>query len=204
MGRSAKFTEDGILDAAASLLTGGGPSALSVAGVARRLSAPSGSLYHRFESRDHLAAALWMRTVERFDAEAVAILRDPADPVDVAVAAARGVVEWSTAHPLDASVLTMFRREDLLGPDVGADLDRRARALGRRQRAAIDHLASRLGEQRDLVAFAVAGIPLAAVRPYVGDQRTIPAWVADRVESAVRGALAVPRRRHPTTSRSNP
>lgn len=48
MGRAARYSEDGMLDAAAALLVDGGPPALTAVGVARRLGAPSGSVYHRF------------------------------------------------------------------------------------------------------------------------------------------------------------
>ena len=61
-----------MLDAAGALLVAGGAHGLTASAVARSLSAPSGSVYHRFASRDHLAAALWLRTVERFDRDVVA------------------------------------------------------------------------------------------------------------------------------------
>ncbi|NOX28486.1 MAG: helix-turn-helix transcriptional regulator, partial [Actinobacteria bacterium] len=56
MGRRPKYSSDQILDAAASLLAADGPTALSVARIAARLGAPSGSIYHRFGSRDVLVA----------------------------------------------------------------------------------------------------------------------------------------------------
>jgi hypothetical protein len=83
----------------------------------------------------------------------------------------------------------MFRRADLIGDDVPPDLDRRARALGTRQRGAIEQLASRLGLPTALVTFAVAGIAHAAVRPHLGEGTPIPAWAPDRVERAVRAVL---------------
>jgi AcrR family transcriptional regulator len=195
MGRPPKFTADAMLDAAADLLLDGGPSALTAAGVARHLTAPSGSVYHRFGSRDELAAALWMRTVERFDADVVAILREPGDAVDVAVVAARSVITWSREHPIDAYVLTLFRREDLAGGEIGADLADRATSLGRRQAATIRELADRLGLTPGEVSFAVAGIPMAAVRGPIERREPIPEWVPDVVERAVRAALTVPDRR---------
>jgi AcrR family transcriptional regulator len=200
MGRPSKFSVDEMLDAAAVLLADGGPTALTAAGVARQLSAPSGSLYHRFGSRDELAAALWMRTVERFDAEVVSILDAPGDPVEVAVAAARRVVAWTGSNPLDALILTMFRRDDLTSGEVGGELAERARTLGRRQLAAIARLAGRVRRTPDEVTFAVAGIPMAAVRGPIERRATIPDWVGDAVERAVRGALTDPTPSDPTPS----
>jgi len=190
MGRPPKFSTAELLDVAAELLVSGGPKALSAAAVARAAGAPSGSVYHRFESRDHLAASLWMRTVERFDDEVVAGMADPGDPVEIAVAVAIRAVEWSTENPLDAFILTMFRRTDLVGDNTAADLSERSDELGARQRAAIGELASRLGRPVDLVAFAVAGIPLAAIRGHVGSRSRVPEWVADAVGRASRAALS--------------
>jgi AcrR family transcriptional regulator len=192
VGRAAKYSEDQILDAAASLLVEGGAAALTASGVARALSAPSGSLYHRYASRDHLAAALWMRTVERFDAEVVAALAGPGDPLDLAVDAARRMIAWSRDNPVDAFVLTMFRREDLTDDDMPDALAARARALGERQARLIEQLAERLGRPTEMVTFAVAGIPLAAVRGYISDRAGIPGWMPDSVERAVRAALEAP------------
>ena len=191
MGRPAKFSTDDLLDAAADLLVAGGPNALSAAAVARASGAPSGSVYHRFASRDHLAEALWMRTVERFDHEVVAGLSAPGDPIEIAVSVAVRSVEWSIRKPVDAFVLTMFRRTDLVGDDAVGDLSERARDLGLRQREALDALAIRLDRPADLVRFAVAGIPMAAIRRYVGDRSPVPAWTSRAVSRATRAVLAV-------------
>lgn len=187
-----------MLDAAAELLVDAGPGALTAAGVARRLGAPSGSLYHRFGSRDHLAAALWLRSVERFDADVVQGLWSTDDPLVVAVRTARDVVGWTAAHPVDAAILTLFRREDLTGAGTPADLAQRAERLGRQQAEAVEHLSTRLARPVEIVRFAVAGIPLAAVRPFVDERRAIAAWVGDAVERAVRGVLGR------STARSTP
>lgn len=192
MGRRPRFSTDELLDVASALLVDGGPSALTAASVARAAGAPSGSVYHRFASRDELAAALWMRTVERFDADVVATLLGPGDPVEIAVSAALATVAWSAANPVDAFVLTMFRRADLVGDDLSPELADRAQRLGERQRASVDTLAARLGQPAELVSFAVAGIPMAAIRRHIGDRSAIPAWVPAAVERSVRAALATP------------
>lgn len=192
MGRPPRFSNDELLDVAGALLMDGGPSAMTASAVARAAGAPSGSVYHRFASRDELAASLWMRTVERFDAEVVALLQGDGPPVELAVSAALATVAWSAANPVDAFVLTMFRRSDLVGDDVSPELADRAKRLGVRQRAAVDALAQRLGQPTELVSFAVAGIPMAVIRRHIGDRSAIPSWAAAAVEEAVRAVLAVP------------
>lgn len=195
MGRPPKFSIDVLLDAAGTVLVDGGPTALTAAAVARAAGAPSGSVYHRFATRDQLAASLWLRTVERFDAEVVSMLLRPGDPVELAVAAALGTIDWSAANPVDAFVLTMFRRADLVGGDLPDELAELAQRLGERQRKAVAALAARLGHPAELVSFAVAGVPLAAIRRYVEDRTPIPAWVRDAVQRSVRAALAIDRTR---------
>ena len=195
MGRPPKFSIDELLDVAGTLLVEGGPTALTAAAVARAAGAPSGSVYHRFATRDELAASLWMRTVERFDAEVVSMLVRPGDPVELAVAAALATVDWCETNPVDAFVLTMFRRADLVSDDLPIELAERAHRLGERQRESVAALASRLGRPAELVSFAVAGIPLAAIRRHVEDRSAIPTWVRDAVARSVRAALAAERTR---------
>ncbi len=178
-----------MLDAAGDLLVDGGASALTASAVARSLSAPSGSVYHRFASRDHLAAALWLRTVERFDSDVVSGLYADGDPVDAGVSVAAHMIEWCLANPVDANVLSGLSMADLTEDKVPADVVRRAHALQRQQRRAIAHLATRLDLPVDQVTFAVAAIPYAAVRRAVGERRTIPHWTAQAVARAARAVL---------------
>ena len=178
-----------MLDAAGDLLVAGGAHAVTASAVSRTLSAPSGSVYHRFASRDHLAAALWLRTVERFDRDVVAGLYDDGDPVDVGVSVAAHVVDWCVDNPVDAHVLTGLSMADLTEGTVPADVVRRASRLRRQQRRAIEHLAARVDLPVDQVTFAVASIPYAAVRRQVGDRQPIPRWTAQAVARASRAVL---------------
>lgn len=178
-----------MLDAARSLLVSGRASTLTMTAVADRLGAPSGSVYHRFASRDQLAAELWLRTVERFQERFIEELDADDDAIEVAVSVARGVVEWANAHREDALILTRFRRQELVGSNVPRALSRRARALGRRLDEALERFAARLDRPVDLVTLAVAGIPYAVVRSALGPGKSFPDWGADGVERAVRALL---------------
>lgn len=178
-----------MLDAAGGLLVSGGAHALTASAVARSVSAPSGSVYHRFVSRDHLVAALWLRTVERFDRDVVAGLHAEGDPVAVGIAVARRVIDWCVANPVDAHVLTELSMADLTEDKVPVDLVRRADRLQRHQRRSVEHLARRLGLPTDQVAFAVATIPHAAVRRAVRDRQPIPRWTTQAVARAARAVL---------------
>jgi AcrR family transcriptional regulator len=118
MGRQAKFTEDDFLDAALAELAEHGT--VSIAAVAGRLGAPTGSVYHRFSSRDLLLARMWIRSIQRFQNGFLAALA--AGPVDAALHSLR----WSRENLTEARALLLYRREELIAqwPDeLGADLD---------------------------------------------------------------------------------
>ena len=102
-----------MLDAARDLLLGEGSPSATMEAIAAASGAPTGSIYHRFRSRDELIARLWIRAVHRSQASfLVALQRD--DPREAAVAAAMSLVDFCEQHPPDAQLLVAFRREDLM------------------------------------------------------------------------------------------
>ena len=167
VGRPSKYTADEILDAAAALIRDGGPGALTISAVAQRLSAPSGSIYHRFASRDLLAASLWLRAVARFqDGALIALAND--DPRAAVRDTAAYVLMWSRNNLDDAVLLLLYRSSDLVGNDWPPELTRRNQQLRKQLNRALTGLNDRLGAvskaDRRRVAFAVMDIPYGAVR----------------------------------------
>lgn len=167
MARPAKFNSDQILDAARSLLVARGPVGVSMQGVAVALDAPSGSVYHRFASRDVLMASLWLRSLERFQVGLLAALADR-DAHLAARRAAGYVVTWSREHLDDALVLLAYRSSDLLAAGWPAQLQDRNTQQRARLESALKALGRRLGitdgAARGRLRFAVIDIPYAAVR----------------------------------------
>ncbi len=167
MGRRSKYSSDQILDAAASLLADDGPHALSVARIAGRLGAPSGSIYHRFGSRDVLVASLWLRAVEGFQ-NALDRAFDEPDPHLAARAFARRILDWTRTDTQSAQLLVLHRSTDLVDGEWPADLV----ARNREQLARVEHMTDVLGDrlgatslaERRRVVFAVIDIPYGAVR----------------------------------------
>ena len=113
MAPPRKHDTDTILDAARTLALRDGPRAVSVAAIARESGAPTGTLYHRFSSRDDILAAAWLRALHRFHERWLAAERHQ-DPVEAGVAMARSVVAFSRDHPDDARLLIELRRRDLV------------------------------------------------------------------------------------------
>ncbi len=82
-----------------------------MANIAAAVGAPSGSIYHRFESAI-MFARLWIRTVRRAQPGFVAALANP-DLITGARDAVLHVPRWSRGHLSEAMVLLLYRRGDL-------------------------------------------------------------------------------------------
>ncbi|MCO1656671.1 TetR/AcrR family transcriptional regulator [Pseudonocardia humida] len=192
MGRPARFPADLILDGAARLLAEGGPGAATTTAVAAAIGAPSGSLYHRFGSRDLLLARLWVRTVGRFQAVFLAALAHP-DLDRAAVDAAVAVPVWCRAHPDEARVLLLHRRAELVGR-WPAELDGELATLNDAVAAALaEHTRRRYGTaggaELARATFALVDVPHAAVRRHVAAGVAPPAEVDALVRETVAALL---------------
>ncbi len=167
MARPPKFHEDVILDAA--LLEGAelGFERVSASRVAKRLKAPSGSLYHRYPSRDVLMARLWLRTVDRFQAAYLAAITGEGTAVERARRAAQLVVRWAADHPTETHLLTRYRQRDLLQGTMPADVANQADGINKRAAKVLAELAVELDPDNPDSArlkFACVTVPMAAAR----------------------------------------
>lgn len=186
MARPARFSDDDILDGTARALLAHGPR-VTIADVAREIQRPSGSIYHRFASRDELL----IRSIRRFHVglpEASAL----EDPERAVVASAPHIPAYCRAHPAEARAMLLFSRARLLesGPAVVRDevgtindaSDAALADLARRWYGADDE------ESRHRLQVATRLAPYGITRPFIGGD--IPAWLDDAVEAA---ALAIGR-----------
>lgn len=186
MGRVAKYTQQSILDTALELITSEGVAAATVSSIAQRLGAPSGSIYHRFPSRDLLLATLWLQTVKAFQKGFLAALEDRS-PLSATRRAVLHTLEWSARHPNEAELLAMFRREDLIArwPDALGD---ELAHLNRDVELAIHGFAeAQFGEADESALgrswFALVHVPHAAVRGSLRNPHA-SAWLRAAVVSA--------------------
>ena len=186
-------TQDDLLDRALELFDAGGPRAVTMAAVARAARAPSGSLYHRFPDQPALAAALWLRTAERFENDYVVTLGTEPD-AHTAVEASARTVQWCRDHPLDAALLHAGPRA--LAPhgwsgDVADGVAAQARRRDRLMRSAVKEVAAASGRPADEVAFAMFDLPLAVVRGHLGAGQSIPPRAVDRTRRLAARLLGV-------------
>ncbi|HET6664799.1 MAG TPA: helix-turn-helix domain-containing protein [Acidimicrobiales bacterium] len=190
MGRTAIYDEDTILEAATAHIAAHGGRA-SVAALARSIGAPSGSIYHRFASRDALIAAVWLRALRSFQGDFLAALDHP-DVDQAALAAARHVPEWCAESLDQAMVLHRYRIEDLVATwpaELAPDRDTlNAELFASLRRHSANRYGSASGSALDRTTFALVDVPGAAVRRFLDRHEAPPPWSVDAVGSA---ALAI-------------
>lgn len=191
MARPAKFTSDEILDAALAAVARSGPRA-TIGQVSASVGAPSGSIYHRFASREELFVALWLRSVERFQVGILEAAELP-DAGEALVACAVHVTRYCRDHPDEAAALTLYRHRDLV-PVAPPTLADQVRTLNDAVDAASNRLTTRrygrsTAKRRALVMTAVRQLPYGLVRPYVGGP--VPDWLDDVARVASTAVLAL-------------
>jgi AcrR family transcriptional regulator len=193
MGRKAMFERSDMTGAALRLVADRGPQAVTVAALAREVGAPTGSIYHRYRSREQLLAELWMEVVEGFQAGFAASLAG-ADDLEGAVDTARFMAAWTREHPLEARLLLLHRRQDFVAGDWPEDLAARASALEPQIGAALRAYAQRVCGRADAetmarLRYALLDAPFGAIKPYVQARKRVPAVVDELVAATVRAVL---------------
>lgn len=181
MARPPRFSDDDILDGAARAVAEHGPGA-TIAQVARSIDGPSGSIYHRFASREELLARLWVRSIRRFHVGLLAAYALP-EAHEALVAAARHIPVFCRDNPLDARAMLLHRQSELVasGPEtvrpdvehINDDIDAAlAELVVRRYGSATDRRA-------ELLTMATRLAPYGMVRPFIGNP--MPDWLDDAV-----------------------
>jgi AcrR family transcriptional regulator len=163
-----------------------------MAAVIEAAGAPSGSLYHRFRGRSALQAALWLRTLERFQAGFL-LAAGNGDGLRAALAAAAHTIAWSRSHDKEARLL-LYGAADF-GSATWAEADRERLASRQTEvTTAIDALVAKLGLRgtaaRERVLLATVDLPLALVRRHLSSGEPIPVNAEQLVEPAVRALVS--------------
>ena len=191
MARASKYSAEQILDAAAEVVHERWREA-TVAQVAERVGAPSGSVYHRFPSRDALFGALWGRSIRRFH-EGLVRAADLTDGADALAAMTVHVPRFCRDRPLDAKAMTLYRLPDLLRlvpagdrpalATINDEVNDGLREALRRRFGRLDDALFRLG------LLATRQCPYGLVRPLIGAD--IPAEFDAVCRAAADGILAL-------------
>jgi AcrR family transcriptional regulator len=181
MSRAPQFDQAQILDAAERLIARHGPSGATVGAIAQAVGAPTGSIYHRFDSRDVLLAEVWLGAARAFQTAFFERLAGPA-PREAGLAAALYMAQRVRERPREARVLLLHRREDFVDRGWPANMRRRAEQLGRQVETELRAFSRRLCGRQDArtvrsIAYALVEAPVAAVRRHVAAEESPPAYV---------------------------
>ena len=193
MPRPPKFNEDQFLDSARRLIAADGPSAATIGAVARATGAPTGSLYHRFRSRDTLLGEVWLQTATAFQNGYFAVLSEE-DAQRAGLRAVGYFVRRVRTDLSEARTLLLHRREDFIDRGWPVSMERRAAALRdqmRQEVRAFAHRAVGRTDQRTLrmIGFALLEAPLAAVRRHVEANESPPPSVDLLVAATYRAVM---------------
>lgn len=190
MARPPKYSTERILDAVLQVLRGRRPDEVSIAAVGEVLGAPSGSIYHRFPSRDALVASAWLRAGESFARElSTALGRD--DPLDAAHATVAYQLEWAKRRPAEAALFLLYDRSELTKTGWPPELARRAERVANETTDILRRFAARLpGASFARVRFAVLDLPQAAIRRALSSGAALDAEAETLVAEALYGLLA--------------
>jgi AcrR family transcriptional regulator len=195
MPRPPRFAEAQIIAAARRLIAARGPDGATIGAIAHASGAPTGSIYHRFASRDVLLGEVWLGAAADFQAALFARLSgDP--PQAAGLAAALCMAQRVREHPSEARLLLLHRREDFVARGWPRAMRRRAEQLGRQVESELRAFTRRLcgnDEARPLriVAYAVLEAPFAAVRGYVAANETPPPHVDDLIRVTFAAAMGL-------------
>lgn len=196
MPRPQMHPTDTMLDAARDLILQDGSRSATMEAIADASGAPTGSIYHRFGSRDELITRLWMRAVYRSQASFVAALEKP-DPKEAALAAAMSIIDFCEEHPADALLLVSFRREDLIRAAPEGPLADELAELNRPVERAVVNLARQLYGKRtraalDRTLMVVFDLPYGAVRRYLITWARMPPGLSADLTRAISAVLDQP------------
>jgi AcrR family transcriptional regulator len=185
-----------MLDAARDLLLEDGSRSATMEAIAAASGAPTGSIYHRFGSRDELITRLWMRAVYRSQASFVAAL-EREDAKEAGLAAALSIFDFCNEHPADAQLLVTFRREDLIRATPSDALAEELQELNKPVERGVVQLARRLYGRRtkaalDRTLLAVFDLPYGAVRRYLITGTPLPPGLRSDLTRAVTAVIEEP------------
>jgi AcrR family transcriptional regulator len=199
MPRPSRFSEVQILDATAALVAAGGPGAATIGAISHMLKAPSGSIYHRFASRDVLLGRLWLSKAAFFQNRFAAALAAP-DPTQAGLAAALSMPRAVRDDFAGARIMLLHQRDDFLDGDWPPDMAAEAIRLKHQVDDAMNDIARKLfgranPETVQLTNFAMIDVPLAAVRRHVANNEMPPDSVEDLIARTYEALIAPARRR---------
>ncbi len=192
MVRMARFSEDDFIEATMALVAEGGPAAATMQAIARRVGAPTGSIYHRFESRAAMLGAAWNAAYASFTAALAPLLR-AGRPRDAALA----ILPWAREHERRARFLLLHEPialfEDTPPPaPLRAELERLEESFDGAFRACVATRGDGALREEDLARakFLIFDAPIAILRPHLMRGGPLPPF-AERMIAELHAGMPI-------------
>ena len=185
MGRPSSFLDETVFAAVANCLVEQGEVRLQA--VTATAGVSTGSIYHRFGSREGLMAAAWLDAVQAFQERFLVALA--AGSREAGVAAALATPAFCREDVARALILTTGRRSEMMSDKAPPEMQARLDQLNGQARAGLEAFARDLEVPLERVRLALIGIPLGAVRLYLPD-KAVPESVDADISAAVSALLA--------------
>jgi AcrR family transcriptional regulator len=198
MVRPALFTSQAFVDAAIELVAEGGASAATLQAIARKVGGPTGSIYHRFQSRAEIMATAWISIHGQFGRRMRSALEQGG-----ALQAALAIPDWARKDSMRARFLLLNDPGSLIGgspPETlcGA-IEREEQELESAFRA---HVQAVLGPDTPLddesltrARFLIFDAPIALTSPHLAAGEPIPAFVDTMIHELHAGVALASHRR---------
>ncbi|MCB8875016.1 TetR/AcrR family transcriptional regulator [Acidisoma silvae] len=183
MVRTARFSTEHFIDAAIALVAAGGPGAATMQAVARHVGAPTGSIYHRFESRSAIFAAAWNQSYDTL-VGALAPLLLAGRPREAALA----LLPWASEDRDRARFLLLHEPvslfEDAPPPEpLRQEMERLESGMDQAFRACIARTGDGAIREEDLARakFLIFDAPIAILRPHLLAGSAFPPFVGQMI-----------------------
>jgi AcrR family transcriptional regulator len=183
MVRTARFSAEHFIGAAIALVAEGGPGAATLQAIARRVGAPTGSIYHRFESRSAILAAAWNASYGSLAADLAPLLQ-AGRPREAALA----LLPWAGTDRHRARFLLLHEPvslfEDAPPPEpLRQEMERQEGQMDQAFRACIARISGGIIREEDLARakFMIFDAPIAILRPHLQAEGAIPGFVGQMI-----------------------
>jgi len=196
MSRTPKYSREKIIDAAQAAVFEHGLD-VTLLQIARRIGAPTGSIYHRFSSREELMVTLWVRAIKRWHNRLYEIMEAGLEPNETLIDMAAETARYCRAYPDEARAMTLYRHTNLLVSCSPAMIKEVAsindEIFGRLTELAFMRYPARAGDPElvYLVFTAVNQLAYGLIRPYIGSTDPIPEWMDELIRLASNAALTL-------------
>jgi AcrR family transcriptional regulator len=183
MVRIARYVADDFIGATITLVAEGGPSAATMQAIARRVGAPTGSIYHRFDSRSAIIAAAWNTSYGSL-ARVLTPLLQAGRPREAALA----LLPWAGEDRHRARFLLLHEPvslfEDAPPPEtLRLEMERLESEMDQAFRSCIARIGDGTIRDEDLARakFLIFDAPIAILRPHLLADSAIPGFVGQMI-----------------------